>query len=48
MGKKFKSNELMSGKMAEVIGSLYMIQAMDWFNQHNNNELILDLNRIEF
>lgn len=39
MGKKFKSNELMSGKMAEVIGSLYMIQAMDWFNQHNNNEL---------
>lgn len=39
MGKKFKSNELMSGKMAEVIGSLYMIQAMDWFNHHNNNEL---------
>ena len=39
MGKKFKSNELMSGKMAEVIGSLYIIQAMDWFNENNNNEL---------
>ena len=39
MGKKFKSNELMSGKMAEIIGSLYMIQAMEWFNQNNNNEL---------
>ena len=39
MGKKFKSNELMSGKMAEVIGSLYMIQAMEWFNENNNNEL---------
>ena len=39
MGKKFKSNELMSGKMAEVIGSLYMIEAMEWFNHHNNKEL---------
>ena len=39
MGKKFKSNELMSGKMAEVIGSLYIIKAMDWFNKNNNNEL---------
>ena len=39
MGKKFKSNELMSGKMAEVIGSLYIIKAMDWFNENNNNEL---------
>lgn len=39
MGKKFKSNELMSGKMAEVIGSLYIIQAMDWYNESNNNEL---------
>tara|TARA_A100001015_G_C15023532_1_gene729257 strand:- start:1786 stop:3066 length:1281 start_codon:yes stop_codon:yes gene_type:complete len=39
MGKKFKSNELMSGKMAEVIGSLYMIEAMEWFNDHNNKEL---------
>lgn len=39
MGKKFKSNELMSGKMAEVIGSLYIIKAMEWFNENNNNEL---------
>lgn len=39
MGKKFKSNELMSGKMAEVIGSLYMIEAIEWFNHHNNKEL---------
>jgi len=39
MGKKFKSNELMSGRMAEVIGSLYIIQAMDWFNHHNQNKL---------
>ena len=25
--------------MAEVIGSLYIIKAMEWFNENNNNEL---------
>jgi hypothetical protein len=27
MGKKFKTNELTSGKMAEVLGSIIYIQA---------------------
>lgn len=39
MGKKFKTNELTSGKMAEVLGSLYIIQALDWFNQNNECQL---------
>ena len=39
MGKKFKTNELTSGKMAEVLGSLYIIHALDWFNENNKNEL---------
>ena len=39
MGKKFKTNELTSGKMAEVLGSLYIIHALDWFNQNNEYQL---------
>lgn len=35
LGKKFKSNELMSGRMAEILGSLYIIYALDWFKFHN-------------
>ena len=38
MGKKFKSNEFTSGRMGEVLGSLYMIEAMDWFNYHHDNK----------
>ena len=38
MGKKFKSNEFTSGRMGEVLGSLYMIEAMDWFNNHHDNK----------
>jgi acyl-CoA dehydrogenase len=39
MGKKFKTNELTSGKMAEVLGSLYILHALDWFNQNNEYQL---------
>ena len=39
MGKKFKSNELTSGKMADILGSLYIIKSLDWFNHNNNNQL---------
>ena len=35
LGKKFKSNELMSGRMAEILGSLYIIYALEWFKFHN-------------
>ena len=38
MGKKFKSNEFTSGRMGEIMGSFYMIQAMDWFNHHHQGK----------
>ena len=49
MGKKFKSNEFTSGRMGEILGSLYMIEAMDWFNNHHEGKLdkIVQLARIE-
>jgi acyl-CoA dehydrogenase len=39
MGTKFKSNEMTSGRMAEIMGSLYIIRALDWFNENNKNSL---------
>ena len=38
MGKKFKSNEFTSGRNAEILGSMYMIEAMDWFNHHHEGK----------
>ena len=38
MGKKFKSNEFTSGRMGEIMGSFYMIEAMDWFNDHHEGK----------
>jgi acyl-CoA dehydrogenase len=39
MGTKFKTNEMTSGRMAEIMGSLYIIRALDWFNENNKNSL---------
>jgi len=39
MGTKFKTNEMTSGRMAEIMGSLYIIRALDWFNENNENSL---------
>ena len=39
MGTKFKTNEFTSGRMAEIMGSLYIIHALDWFNHHHQNKL---------
>ena len=38
MGKKFKSNEFTSGRMGEIMGSFYMLQAMDWFNYYHSGK----------
>lgn len=35
LGKQFKTKELTSGRMAEIMGSLYIITSMDWFLHHN-------------
>ena len=39
LGTKFKTNEFTSGRMADVMGSLYIIKSLDWFNSNNNNKL---------
>ena len=39
MGTKFKTNEFISGRMAEIMGSLYIIYGMEWFNYHHQNKL---------
>ena len=39
MGSRFKTNEMTSGRMAEIMGSLYIIRALDWFNDNNKNSL---------
>jgi acyl-CoA dehydrogenase len=36
MGKRFKTNEFASGKMADILGSLYIITSLSWFVTHNN------------
>ena len=35
LGKKFKTNELTSGRMAEILGSIYIYHSLSWFQHHN-------------
>jgi acyl-CoA dehydrogenase len=35
MGKKFKTNEFTSGRMADILGSLYIITSLNWFISHH-------------
>ena len=35
LGKKFKTSEFLSGRMAEILGSLYILNSLDWFHHHN-------------
>jgi acyl-CoA dehydrogenase len=35
LGKKFKTSEFISGRMAEILGSLYILNSLDWFHHHN-------------
>ena len=34
LGKELKSHQMLTGKMADVLGSLYAIQAMEWYVEH--------------
>lgn len=34
LGKKFKSNEYTSARMAEILGSLYICTALEWYAYH--------------
>jgi len=31
LGKKFKTNQILSGKMSDIMGSLYILQALEWW-----------------
>jgi len=31
LGKQFKSNQILSGHMADIMGSLYILQALEWW-----------------
>lgn len=31
LGKQFKSNQILSGHLADIMGSLYILQAMEWW-----------------
>jgi len=39
LGTRFKTNEYTSGRMADIMGSLYIINAMEWFNENNGKKL---------
>lgn len=39
LGTKFKTNEFTSGRMADIMGSLYIINALEWFNDNNGKKL---------
>lgn len=34
LGKRFKTNEYTSGRMAEILGSLYICTALEWYSFH--------------
>lgn len=31
LGKQFKSNQILSGRMSDIMGSLYILQALEWW-----------------
>jgi acyl-CoA dehydrogenase len=31
LGKEFKSNQILSGRMSDIMGSLYILQALEWW-----------------
>lgn len=48
LGQKFKSSEMLSGRMAEILGSLYIIKSLNWFETHNPDvKYIAELARYE-
>jgi acyl-CoA dehydrogenase len=37
LGKKFKTSECLSGRMADIMGSLYICTALEWYGHHGHH-----------
>jgi len=50
LGKQFKTNQVLSGKMSDIMGSLYILQALEWWEilyPEATNKALLELTRKE-